>query len=99
MAAVDTVGLCDFAQSGLGPDDGMDNLVNMVSAKLGKAFSQEDWTNLGTRVIKAELDFNKRAGFTTKDDRLPPMFYKEPLPPHNSVVLIDDEAMDSTFTF
>jgi len=26
-------------------------------------------------------------------------FYEEPLPPHNKVVLISDEEMDSTFDF
>ncbi len=51
------------------------------------------------RVLKAERGFNRKAGFTNKDDRLPTMFYKEPLPPHNAVVLISNEEMDTTFDF
>ena len=50
-------------------------------------------------LLKAELEFNRKAGFTNKDDRLPEMFYKEPLPPHNKVVVISDEEMDKTFDF
>ena len=36
---------------------------------------------------------------TNADDRLPRMFYEEPLPPHNTVVVVDDEAMEKTFDF
>ncbi len=97
MAAVDTVGICDFAQSGFGA--GLDNVCKMVAAKLGKPFSENDWTLLGIRILKAEREFNTNAGFTNKDDRLPKMFYEEPLPPHNKVVIISDEDMDRTFDF
>jgi aldehyde:ferredoxin oxidoreductase len=97
MAAVDTVGICDFAQSGFGA--GLGNVCKMVSAKSGKPFSEEDWTSLGLRILKAEREFNRNAGFTSKDDRLPKMFYEEPLPPHNKVVIISDEDMDRTFDF
>jgi len=97
MAAVDTVGICDFAQSGFGA--GLANVCKMIAAKSGKPFSEADWTELGTRILKAERKFNRNAGFTEKDDRLPKMFYEEPLPPHNKVVVISDEEMDKTFDF
>jgi aldehyde:ferredoxin oxidoreductase len=48
-------------------------------------------------VLKAERAFNRRAGFTPADDRLPRMFYEEPLPPHNKVVVISDAEMEATF--
>ncbi len=99
MAAVDTVGICDFAQSGLASPDGIANVYKMVAAKSGRQFGEADWTELGRRVLKAERDFNRRAGFTNKDDRLPQMFYKEPLPPHNVVVKVSDAQMDTTFDF
>lgn len=97
MAAVDAAGLCDFAQTGLASDEGIGNVYTMMSAKQGRPFTGNDWTALGTRVIKAELQFNKKAGLTNEDNRLPPMFYNEPLPPYNVVVKITDEQMDSTF--
>ncbi len=97
MAAVDTVGICDFAQTGLATDEGLARVCAMVAAKSGKSFTVEDWTALGKKVVKAELAFNRAAGFTAKDDRLPPMFYEEPLPPHNTVVKISPEELAKTF--
>jgi len=97
MAVVDTVGICDFAQSGFAA--GIDNACHMVTAKSGKPFNEDDWNKLAKRIIKPELEFNRKAGFTNKDDRLPKMFYEEPLPPHNKVVVISDEEMDKTFDF
>ncbi len=99
MAAVDTVGICDFAQTGLASPEGIENVYKMVTAKMGKSFAEDDWHALGLRVLKAEREFNRKAGFTNADDRLPGMFYREPLPPHNKVVIISDEEMDSTFDF
>ncbi|MCU0556621.1 MAG: aldehyde ferredoxin oxidoreductase [Desulfobacterales bacterium] len=99
MAAVDTMGLCDFAQSGLAAKGGFDHFLTMISAKLGQPFTKADWRGLGRRVLTAERDFNRRAGFTREDDRLPKMFYTEPLPPHNKVVVVSAEQMDQTFDF
>jgi aldehyde:ferredoxin oxidoreductase len=99
MAAVDSVGICDFAQSGLATPEGIANVYKMVAAKSGKPFGEKDWTAMGIRTLKAEREFNRNAGFTSKDDRLPKMFYEEPLPPTHKVVIISDEEMDSTFDF
>jgi len=74
-------------------------VYKMITAKSGKPFGEDDWAALGIRVLKAEREFNRRAGFTSKDDRLPKMFYEEPLPPFDKVVVISDEQMDSTFDF
>jgi len=49
--------------------------------------------------LQAEREFNRKAGFTNKDDRLPEFFYKEALPPHNVVFAVTDEELDSTFAF
>ncbi len=99
MAAVDSVGICDFAQSGLASVEGIGNVHTMYAAKSGSPFSGDDWTELGIRILKAERGFNRQAGFTEKDDRLPLMFYNEPLPPYNAVVKVSDEEMDTTFGF
>lgn len=99
MALVDTVGICDFAQIGFGAPDGVGNVCKMVAAKSGKPFTKEDWTRTGKEILRIEVEFNQKAGFTREDDRLPKMFYEEPLPPFNKVVVISDEEMDSTFNF
>ena len=99
MAAVDSVGICDFAQTGLATPEGIATVYSMVAAKSGNPFGEKSWRELGLRVLRAERDFNRRAGFTPADDHLPRMFYEEPLPPHNKVVVVDDEAMEKTFDF
>ncbi len=99
MAAVDAIGLCDFAQTGLATPEGIQNVYKMIAAKSGQTFGEDDWSELGLIVLKAEREFNRKAGFTNKDDRLPRMFYEEPLPPFNKVVVISDKEMDTTFDF
>jgi len=99
MGPVDTVGICDFAQTGFGAPDGIGNVCKIVAAKSGKPFSEEDWIDLGKKILRIEVEFNRKAGFTSEDDRLPKMFYEEPLPPLNKVVVVSDEEMDSTFNF
>lgn len=99
MVPVDSIGLCDFAQTGFGAPEGVENVCKMISAKSGQPFSEEDWTKMGKKILQLEVEFNRKAGFTKDDDRLPKMFYEEPLPPFNKVVVISDEEMDSTFDF
>ena len=99
MAGVDSLGLCDFARSGMAGEEGLNNLCRMIAAKSGKPFAEKDWRALCVRVLKTELSFNRRAGLTEKDDRLPEMFLKEKLPPCNQVVNITEAELDTTFDF
>ena len=100
VAFVDCTGLCLFAISALNSNPkAAQALFTMLSVKLGSPFKPEDMQALGLKVIKTELEFNRKAGLTNKDDRLAEFFYKEPLPPHNTVVVVSDEEMDSTFEF
>ncbi|MFC1841041.1 aldehyde ferredoxin oxidoreductase C-terminal domain-containing protein [Thermodesulfobacteriota bacterium] len=57
-------------------------LLQAINAKFGTQLGPNDVTSLGLRVLQAKREFNQKAGFTNKDDRLPEFFYKEPLPPH-----------------
>ncbi len=59
----------------------------------------DDIPALGMRVLKEELEFNRKAGFGNKADRLLEFFYNEPLPPYNKTILISDEEMDAIFNF
>jgi len=47
----------------------------------------------GSTVLRAEREFNRRAGFTEIHDRLPEAFSREPLPPHNTVFDVPAEEM------
>jgi aldehyde:ferredoxin oxidoreductase len=98
-AAADCTGLCFMAYVALGSPEAGEALLKAINAKLGTQLGPDDVPALGLRVLKAEREFNKKAGFTNQDDRLPRFFYEEPLPPHNTVFNISDEAIDSTFDF
>ena len=91
MATIDSMGLCMFAQSG-----GMDNLFRAISAMVGRPFDSQAWQQLGTRILTAEIDFNRRAGLTDKDDRLPEMFHNESLP-HYGTVPYPENNLHGTF--
>jgi len=100
MAAFDVTGLCFMASVALLTPEAGEAFLKVLNAKLGTQFGPDDFPGaMGIRVLKAEKEFNRRAGFTKEDDRLPRFYYEEPLPPHNTVFSITDEEIDSTFDF
>jgi aldehyde:ferredoxin oxidoreductase len=100
IAAFDCTGHCFMATvAAFDPEPG-EAFRKVLSAKLGTQLGPEDFPGaMGVRVLKAEREFNTKAGFTNQDDRLPKFFYEEPLPPHNTVFVISNEEIDSTFDF
>ena len=52
---------------------------------------------LGIKTIHMEREFNRKAGLTMKDDRLPQFFKDEPLPPNNTVFSVQDYELDGAF--
>jgi aldehyde:ferredoxin oxidoreductase len=100
MAAFDCMGQCFMASVALLSPPGFEAFRKVIEAKLGTQLGPDDFPGaMGVRILKAEREFNRKAGFTKQDDRLPRFFYEEPLPPHNTVFAISDEALDSTFDF
>ncbi len=98
-AAADCTGLCFMAVVALTTPEGGEAFLKVINAKFGTQLGPDDIPGMGIRVLKAEREFNRRAGFTNQDDRLPRFYYQEPLPPHNTVFVISDEELDSTFDF
>jgi len=100
MAAFDTMGQCFMANVALLSPDSLAAFSKVIEAKLGTRLGPDEFPfGLGTRVLKAEREFNRKVGFTHQDDRLPRFFYEEPLPPHNTVFVISDEEIDGVFDF
>ncbi len=99
MAAVDCTGLCLLASFPLTTPEGGEAFLKVMNARFGTQLVPEDIPAMGIRVLKEELEFNRKAGFTSEDDRLPEFFYTEPLAPHNKVVLISHEQMDTALKF
>lgn len=100
MAAFDVTGLCFMASVALLTPEAGEAFLKVLNAKLGTQLGPDDFPGaMGIRVLKAEKEFNRKAGFTKEDDRLPRFYYEEPLPPHNTVFSITGEEIDSTFDF
>jgi aldehyde:ferredoxin oxidoreductase len=99
MAFIDSTGLCLFAGSCLRAPKGKEAFLKALSARLGKSIDDDAINNLGILVLQAEREFNRKAGLTEKDDRLPKFFYEEPLPPHNKVFLLSEQELDRTLDF
>ncbi len=100
MAAFDSTGQCFMASVALLTPEGGEAFRRVINARFGTELGADDFPYaMGVRVLKAEREFNRKAGFTNEDDRLPRFFYEEPLPPHNTVFVIGDEELDSTFDF
>ena len=83
VAANDSLGLCIFGMSVTNPNT--EFLANAINAAHGTSLTKDFFEPLGREALRLEWEFNKRAGFTEKDDELPAFFYEEALPPTNHV--------------
>jgi len=94
-AYIDSSGYCLFiAFCILDDDNGFAGMKETVDGFLDKDI---DVTSYGLEILKKERDFNRRAGFTPIDDRLPEFFRKEPLPPHNVTFDVSDAELDKVY--
>ncbi len=95
MAAVDSVGLCQFSN----PIEA--DMASLVSARYGVDWSTSDVMALARRTLIDERDFNRRAGFGRDAGYIPTFLRDEPL--HTSegdqVFDIDPELIDSFWDF
>ena len=99
-AAIDATGMCLFiAFAILDQADTFQALLDLISGFGGNDLAADDVTELGKSILKMERDFNKRAGFTSKDDRLPAFFTEEALDPHNVTFGVTDEDLDQVYNF
>jgi aldehyde:ferredoxin oxidoreductase len=98
-AAIDAAGLCLFVAFPILDDpSGLPLIVDMLNAQYGGSLTTDDVISLGVSILKDELEFNRLAGFTKKDNRLPDMF-KEPVPPHNTTWDFTDEELEKATQF
>ena len=73
-AAFDSAGICIFTSFAWGLAD----VAPQVAAACGPEFTLENLAKIGERIWNMERDFNNNAGFTAKDDNLPPRLLNEP---------------------
>lgn len=97
MAGYDTLGACIF--SGFGFAASPDSIRDLLNARYGWNIDNTILQKLGKETLNMEREFNQRAGFTKKDDRLPEWMRQEPLPPHNSIFDVSEEDLDNIFNW
>ena len=97
-AAIDASGYCLFvAFAVLDIPEGLVGIVESLNGVLGANLTVDDVGVIGKQILDIELDFNKRAGFTAIDDRLPEFFREEKCEPSGEVFNVTDDELDSVF--
>lgn len=97
-AMIDTAGFCLFiAFATMDIDEGMEGMIETVNGVLGTNYSTEEVMEMGMDILEMEREFNKEAGFTKEDDRMPEFMKEEELPPHNEVFNVSNEELDRVF--
>ena len=96
MAFADSM-MCIFAFSHIVP--GLPLLGEMMGALYGGDSSYSRVTGMGVKTLLTERAFNKMAGMTKEDDRLPEFFYNERSDATGSKFDINDVELDLIFDF
>lgn len=95
VAGYDTLGACTFASFGFASAPSI--IPDLLNARYGWEVNKDILAALGRQTIELEREFNRRAGFTKNDDRLPEWMVNEPLPPHDAVFDVPEEDLDTIF--
>jgi aldehyde:ferredoxin oxidoreductase len=97
MAGYDTLGACIFSGGGFAAAPEV--IPQLLNARYGWQVGPDILQTLGRETLALEREFNKRAGFTALDDRLPEWMTQEQLPPHNSVFDVAEADLDGVFNW
>jgi aldehyde:ferredoxin oxidoreductase len=93
---LDIMGLCNFCGPAL---PAMEMIARLLSKAMGRDVSVDEVLEMGRNALRIELEFNKAAGFTKADDRIPEFFKKESLEPRGLVFDVQDADLDEVFKF
>jgi aldehyde:ferredoxin oxidoreductase len=97
-AFIDSTGHCLFiAFAILDIPSGFEGMVEECNGVLGTHWKPEDIAKIGAEILKKERAFNEAAGLSKEHDRIPEFMKYEPLPPHNQVFDVSDDALDSVY--
>lgn len=99
FAIIDSAGLCVFftVRNLVTPtrDIRPAGILELLNSATGAGFDMEELIRAGERIFNAERLFLVRAGFSRKDDTMPPRILREPLPdgPAKGMVCHLDEML------
>ena len=94
-AMLDSTGLCLFARPPVIADPQL--MVDMINGVYGWGWTEEDLDRFNREVLRTELEFNRRAGITAADYRIPEYMREEPLAPHGATFDVPDSELDAVF--
>jgi aldehyde:ferredoxin oxidoreductase len=94
-AMLDSTGLCLFARPPIIANPQL--MVDMINGRYGWGWTIADYDHANRDVLRTELEFNRRAGLTAADYRIPEFMCNELLPPHNVTFDVPDSDLDSIF--
>lgn len=94
-AMLDSTGLCLFARPPIIADPQL--MVDMLNGIYGWGWNKDDYDRSNRDVLRTELEFNRRAGITKENYRIPEYMREEPLAPHNAVFDVPDAELDAVF--
>jgi aldehyde:ferredoxin oxidoreductase len=98
-AAIDAAGLCLFvAFAVLDNEDGLPTIVKLINAQHGLTLTTDDVMALGKSILNNEMEFNRKAGFSSVHDQLPEMF-TEVFPPHDTQWDFSTDELTKTLSF
>jgi aldehyde:ferredoxin oxidoreductase len=92
---MDTAGFCyfNFLQGN------RELMVKLLNGLHGLDCQEGDVLNMAIEALKEEICFNRKAGISEAEDRLPLFLSTEPLPPTNAVFDIPKEDLEKTLVF
>lgn len=92
MPVYDSLGFCMFVSGALGAHPEL--LTRLVNGQLGTQFTVDEVFQMAKKCLSWEREFNRRAGFTPKDDRLSEYFREVPNPAVGTVFDVREEELD-----
>lgn len=97
-AMIDSSGHCLFiAFAILDIPEGYQGMIDELNGLLGTNWTADDVLRVGQEILDKEIAFNRAAGLTEADDRMPEFMKYEKLPPHDVVWDVPDETLDDVF--
>ncbi len=99
MTVFDSLGMCIFSGICCEEPEALGYLIDMAAAKFGGDWGVDRLMGLGVQSLVLEKQFNKAAGFSAKDDRLPDFMYTESLESVAACFDISDEELAETLSF
>ncbi len=90
-AILDSLGVCLFIRPAFVKDPAL--VARLLNARYGWRWTYRDAQAMALECLRAEREYNEKAGVTDAMCDVPEFMRREPLPPHNTVFDVDRDEM------